>query len=377
MKRILAFVFVFLAVAFCGGIDLFAEGDLPVAEEVLESAGENMPLNAKEFLEENGIKASEPEGILKVTPKDVLSYIWDSFKSELKAPLKTAGILLGIVMLASLFESIGDFVVKDELSKVYEVFIVLLIVTAAAKPIASCMERISAAISDGGNFMLCYVPVFSGILAASGGASAAVSYQMIVLFAAELFVQLSGKLFIPAVSVALGLTALDGISPAVSLSGLNRGIKKAVTWGVGMMMTVFVGLLTVQSLVGTSVDTVAVKAAKFAVSSMVPLVGGALSEAYSTLRGSMGILRSGIGTFGIISLLVTMLPPLLSAGAMQLSVLIAATGAEILGVKSAEEYLKNLSSILGTAVSLLLCFGLMLIVSTAIVMMVGMNFQMG
>lgn len=377
MKKILVSVFMIFAVASFGGVTIFAEGDYPVAEEVLEAAGENMPVNAKDFLEENGLKASEPEGVLKVSPKEVFSYIWNTFTGELKAPLKTAGILLGIVLLSSLFESIGDFVVKDELSKVYGVFTVLLIVAAAAKPVASCMDRISSAISDGGNFMLCYVPVFSGVLAASGGANAAASYQMVVLFAAELFVQLSGKLFIPAVSVALGLTALDGISPAVSLSGLNRGIKKAVTWGVGMMMTVFVGLLTVQSLVGTSVDTVAVKAAKFAFSSMVPLVGGALSEAYSTLRGSMGILRSGIGTFGIISLLVTMLPPVLSAGAMQLSVLIAAAGAEILGVKSAEEYLKKLSSVLGTAVSLLICFGLMLIVSTAVVMMIGMNFQIG
>lgn len=54
------------------------------------------------------------------------------------------------------------------------------------------------------------------------------------------------------------------------------------------MMTVFTGLLSIQSIVGTSADTLGVKAAKFVVSNFVPIVGSAVADAYTTMRSGLG-----------------------------------------------------------------------------------------
>ena len=67
------------------------------------------------------------------------------------------------------------------------------------------------------------------------------------------------------------------------MNGLCELIAKAVKWILGFCMTLFTGLLTVHSLVTASADSAASRAVKFAVSSFVPVVGGALGEALRTV----------------------------------------------------------------------------------------------
>ena len=69
-------------------------------------------------------------------------------------------------------------------------------------------------------------------------------------------------------------------------------------------MTIFTGILSVQSIVGASADSVAVKAAKYVLSNSIPLVGSAASDAYSTVRGSILLLKNGVGGIGIAALAV-------------------------------------------------------------------------
>lgn len=109
------------------------------------------------------------------------------------------------------------------------------------------------------------------------------------------------------------------------------------------------------------------------VSSFIPVVGGAISDAYTTIKGSLGLLRGGVGSFGIIALVLTVLPTILSIFSVQISVGLGQVAADIFGVKQISAFLKNISSVLSIAMSLVLCFSVMLIISTTIVMMVGMN----
>ena len=64
-------------------------------------------------------------------------------------------------------------------------------------------------------------------------------------------------------------------------------------------MTIFTGLLSIQSVVGSSADTLTSKTAKYVISNCVPVVGGAVSDAYSTVKGSLSLLKNGIGGVGI------------------------------------------------------------------------------
>ncbi|MCX7657981.1 MAG: stage III sporulation protein AE [Oscillospiraceae bacterium] len=372
MKRIFCILLMFFVM---GAVPVMgADGD--VLENTVKASGvENiaLPEGAGDFVDKKGINVSEPEKMLEITPKMVFDYILDGLKNKLLNPLKVLGKLFSVILLASLIAGMGDTVSSKGMSKVYGIISTLICVGIISEPVCSCIQSVSDTLICGGNFMVSYVPVFSGIVAASGNISSAGSYSVIIFAVCEVSTQIASKILMPLLGLCLAMAVVESINPAVSLSGITDGIKKAAVWGIGFIMTIFVGLLTIQSVIGVSADTVSAKAAKFVVSSVVPVVGGAISDAYSAIKGSLGILKSGVGSYGIAALLLTMLPSIISVVLLEAAVWCGAIVSEIFGVKEINSLLKNIVSVLSIALSLLLCFTMMLVVSTAIIMMLGLN----
>jgi stage III sporulation protein AE len=138
-------------------------------------------------------------------------------------------------------------------------------------------------------------------------------------------------------------------------------------------MVIFLGLLSTQSIIGASADTLGVRAAKFAASNFIPIVGSAVADAYSTVKASLGLLRGGVGFFGIAAIFVMIIPPLLEVGLMRLAFAACEIACDIFGTKAVKILLSNTVKILSLVFSILVCFSIMLIISTAIVMMIGLN----
>ena len=374
MKKMLCVLFILIiSILFFPAVHAQAD---PVLQNTLEASGAGQVTltdDASGFMEENHISISDPQGTLSITPKMVFRHMWESFKDNLTQPLKVLGGLIAVILLTAVIDGLGDTVQNKNTARIFSIISTLVCVGIITEPICTCIQNTANALVAGGNFMISYVPVFSGILAASGNITSAGSYNIIVLSVAEIFTQIASTLLMPLLGFCMALAVVESINPAISLSGMTNGIKKAATWGVGFLMTIFVGLLTIQSITGSSVDTVTIKATKFVMSSAIPVVGSAVSDAYTTLRGSLGLLRSGVGTYGVIALVLTMLPSILAVMATQLAVYLGSVGAEIFGVKAIAGFLKNVADVLAIALSLLLCFSIMLIISTTIVMMMGMN----
>lgn len=351
------------------------------ARELLPKEAESLPIpqQAREYLDQaqtgdgGGLDITQPEKNLDFSPSQIFSYLWGELKRTLSSPLRLLGSLLAVVMLAAVLEGLGNTVSARSLEQLYGTVAVLTCVGLLADPVSECVRYAANTLIDGGNFMISYVPIFSSILAASGGVTSAGSYSVVVLAAAELFTQLAKYVLMPLVGMCMALSVVEAINPSISLSGMTGAVKKICTWGLGLLLTIFVGLLTLQSIVGNTADSLAVRTGKYVVSSFVPVVGGALSEAYSTIRGSLGILRGGVGVFGIIVMVMTVLPSLLSVVAVQAAVWAAGIAAELFGVKGLTGFLKSTSSLLSIVSGLLLCFLMLLIISTAIMMMLGMN----
>ena len=139
-----------------------------------------------------------------------------------------------------------------------------------------------------------YLYSFS-IAVGSGNLTAAGVYNIILVLIAEIAVQIASGFLMPLLSLCIALAIVDSLNPTISLSSIIEGIQKAVTWSLGLMMTIFVGLLSIQSIIGNSADSLSVKAGKFMVSSFVPVVGGAISDAYTTLKGALVYLRVELG----------------------------------------------------------------------------------
>ncbi|MCL2053298.1 MAG: stage III sporulation protein AE [Oscillospiraceae bacterium] len=378
MKRLFIFFTVLIFTAFNCNIETYAQDDeaLFIADELaidLDGASSGLTAEAEEFIAEHGISIGDAESMLKLSPLDVISYAFDSFKSNLVLPVKTLTSMLAVILLSSVVEGLGNTAANKQLSKTYGIVCVLVSVNVIIKPVTACIGGASETITSGGHFMLTYIPVFAGLTASAGNISSAAAYNMIVAIAAQAAVQFTSGLLVPAISVCMALGVVGAVNPDFNLTSITGGIKKASSFALGFIMTIFIGLLSIQSILGTSVDTLGIKAAKFMASSFIPVIGGAVADAYSTVRSSLGLLKSGVGFFGVAAIFITVLPSLMQVIAMRLVFSAGEVAADLFGVSRLKVLFKNTADILALMFSLLVCFSVMFILSTAILMLTGLN----
>lgn len=373
MKKIIIFLVIFLVFP-CAYAS--AEGT-SFEEQFIEQNGDylndSMPDEAKDYFNKNGLDINDYSSLDKMSVSNVFSYLMSNIKSSLSRPIRLLGILIAISVLIAIIDNLSTQNCSASVNKVFDIIGVLICITILYTYISQSLELTSRTLMDGSNFMMCFVPVFASIVGAGGGIASAGFYNVTVLMVAEISAQLAATVLLPLMGAYCAMAIVEAINPALSLSGFSNGIKKVLLWIIGLVMTLFVGMITIQSITGGSADSVAIRTGKFVASSFIPVIGGAISDAYTTVRGSIGLLRSGIGTFGIIVLLLTIIPPVITVSVTKISISIGAFISELLGAKKVSLLLKNISSVYSIAISLLLCFSLMLIISTTVVMLVGLN----
>ncbi len=381
MKRILMFItaaVLSLFTAFVGAVNVYAEEEQDeiiagLAEDYdLDSAYDGLDYDAAEFLRENGITPENASGITELSPKTVLSFIIEKLKNGAVKPLRIFGMMLSVIILSAAAGAASDTVSMGS-EKTLRLITVLIAVSVVVPPLEDCLLTAANIIEKGGNFMLAFVPVFVGICAASGNGASSVGYNLIVLLLAESGVKIASSVIMPVISVCLAMNIIDAINPTFSLSAVTGLFKKWTAFFMGLVMTVFSGLLSIQSIVGVSADTVGIRAAKFVVSNIVPVVGSAVADAYSTMRSGLGLLRGAAGAFGIIALAVLLLPPIIETGCMYLAMTAGESIAEMFGVKELGTLFRGAAAALSLVSAVLACFGVMFIVATIILMAAGLG----
>ena len=133
----------------------------------------------------------------------------------------------------------------------------------------------------------------------------------------------------------------------------------------------FTSLLALQSIISTAADGAGTKAAKFVVSSFVPVVGGALSDALTTVQGCIKLLKSGVGAFGLLAAAFIFLPVILQCCLWILSLNLCAGFGDIFALKEISGLLRACCRVLETMLAIIFCCMTIMIVSTVLVLVIG------
>ncbi|MEG1849601.1 MAG: hypothetical protein RR197_03500, partial [Oscillospiraceae bacterium] len=232
-------------------------------------------------------------------------------------------------------------------------------------------EDAADSIVDASMFLLSYVPVYSTVITAGGQPMSAAGYSLSVMAAAQLTGQLAARMMVPLCGVYLALCLSGGICRNAGVLQLAAATKKFVNWSLTLAMTLFVGVLTLQSFMSSAADGATVKTTKFLVGSFVPVVGGTISDALSAAQSSIRLIKATIGSFGIAVAAMTFLPTLMQVTVLRMVVAIAAAAGETLGASQVKGILGGFGSVLAVLTGMLMSMALLMIISTAIMLAVG------
>lgn len=378
MKRIIIFLIVFcmLSILYCINVCASDVNVSSISDELqieMDSLDNNIDNDVKDILAENNISVENTEGITSVTPLMVIEYIVKQFRDKLNRPVKDFMRMMCIIIVSAVTMNFGDSLSNKSLEKIYGIVSAMLAISVVTSSISSCVSITAETLYSGANFMMGYIPVFAGITASSGCLTAAASYSTVLLLIAEVTVRISSDIIMPVLSVCMSLGIIESVNPTFRLTYITEGITKLIKLLLGIIMTVFIGLLSIQSVIGASSDTIGIKAAKYLAANCIPVVGGAVADAYTTLKSSLGILRGGTGFFGISVIFLTVAPTIVELGITRMFIFVSEIVSDVMGVSSIKTLLKNTSSILSIMLSLVISFSMMLIISTALVMAIGLD----
>lgn len=355
MRKLFTVLLAVTAMFFCG--TTAAAENFDYGREELESA---LPDDALDILESAEITPESPKTF---SFSEALGSLWELLKSKASRPFRMLCGLCGVVLFCALAENIAS---EGQLKGVFSAAGVLCGAGIAASAIYEMLNSSLAAISTAANFMLVFIPVLTGISAALGHTLTAAAVNSAILGCTQLFSQLAANFIAPFCGAILGLSTAGAVHPQMKLDKLGELIKKLVMWGLMLVMTVFMGVLSLQTAVTAASDNAAIKAAKFVVSQGVPIVGGTVSDAVNTLQGGLGILKSSVGVYGIIAAAVVILPVLASLICYKAAAVISQSMAEMFGLKELASLLKSCGAVVTIIMAITFCVLLLNTIAAAI-----------
>ena len=153
------------------------------------------------------------------------------------------------------------------------------------------------------------IPILFSVIAAGGGLTQAAVVQPTIFVASQVMAVIIHQFLFPMILFSFALIITDHFSGAARLKLFGDLLHKIIKWVLIFSLTIFVGIITVQSITGSSIDAVKLKGAKYAVNTFIPLVGGTLSEALESIGGSVMLIKNTTGMAGIIGIILLCLVP--------------------------------------------------------------------
>lgn len=330
---------------------------------------DQLPDQTRELLEALGMADLSRESVYNLNIHRVLEVILGTAALFAGDISKTMLSVWGIMLLSALMESIRPDS-SAPLARVFHAASVLFCGLALLQPLGELMEQVHTAMTASSAFQMVFVPIFAGIMAAGGQAVTAGKYSVLTVAAAQIGNTVLTGIILPLLRMCMALNITAAAAPTIRIDGVFASAKKMLTTLLGLIMTLFMTILSLQGAVGGAADSLTDKAAQFIISNTIPVVGGALSQAYTSVRGYVRLVKTTVGAFGMIAAGVLILPQLLSLILWRLMLDLTASAGDLFGQREIGSLLRNTSALLGVLLGILLCSGLMTMVSVGVMLLI-------
>ena len=216
-----------------------------------------------------------------------------------------------IIVIHSILKSLSDGLENKGITQIIYYAQYILIVTLIMTNFVQILDIVKESIQSLVGFMNSLIPVLITLMISTGSIVSANVVQPIILFLITFIGNFITGVIIPFVLISTALGVISKISDRVQVDKLSKFFKTSVVWVLGVILTIFVGVVSIEGTLSSSVDGVTAKTAKAAVSSFIPVVGKILGDAVDTVIGCSSILKNATGIVGVIILIGIAIVPVI------------------------------------------------------------------
>ena len=378
MKRTITIITVLLMALLLSGVTAYAGEGQPFDEAFYEELLASYDINSfedeldsetRERLRELGLDNASLGALSQLRPEDALHVALAIVKSKAKAPLKGAVAVTVFLLLSSLFGSL-----KGEQDAMGELYGTVSAVTVAAMLIVCISPTVSAAaaaIEVAAGFIYAFIPVFITVVAASGGVTTAFSANALLLMLSQGLSALAANVFMPVINCMLAVGICASLRRELGLDGVALTMKKVISGAIAFIAGVYVSVLSVKTTLSARADVLGIRSARFVINSVVPVVGGAVSEGLLSIESYSSLIKSSVGIVGIAAIVLVFLPSVLEITLWRVVLRLSATVSRLFGESGTEGMLCAFADAMMLMYVVLVVSALTTVVSVGILIAAG------
>ncbi len=334
-------------------------------DEVEESFFESVDGEVYDILEEFGLDSFDSESIFSDGLENIGKYFTDTLGEKLKGASGWFFTGVCIIMLMSIIFSAFDFSASSDLFSILT-SAVICIVTAGK--ISTFLNCVLSSMSLNGKLMLSFIPVYAVLISLSGNPASALTYNSFLLFFCQTVSFLLDNAFVNIIGAYFSLSIAFSFNPAINLTRFINSANRVTSLILGTGAALFTGLLSLKNIIAVSTDSLSVKGVRYLLSSFVPIIGSSLSEAYSSVLGSINLMKSSVAVLGIFALILINIPALTEGVIYFFMMTLLSCLAEILGLYRVSEIFRSFASCVKILLLVCLFQVFVLIISTGLML---------
>lgn len=303
---------------------VFAESE----EEIMETTKEKFDINqfiedaesyTGEFLENTDLKQVLEQAIQgNIDNKVIYGNILKLLGKEINLSIGTLVSILVIVVIHGILKSITDELENNNISQIIYFVQYILIVTLIMSNFTEMIKLVKETAEDLVGFINVLLPLLLTLMLYTGSITTSTILEPIILFAINLISNAIKNLLIPVVFIIVVFSIISKISEKVQIEKLSKFLRTGVVWVLGIVLTLFVGVVSLEGTLSSSVDGITAKTAKAAVSSVIPVVGKVLGDVVDSVLGCGVILKNAVGLVGVIVIIGICIMPIIKIGILSI-----------------------------------------------------------
>lgn len=290
---------------------------------------------------------------------------------ETKTAVSNIGIIMIVIIIHSILVTISESLENKSVSQIAFFVEYIIIITLVLNNFSDIINMTKDSIVDLVGFSNSLIPLLMTLMLTTGAIVSTGVIKPIILLLINFIGNFISNFILPLVIIGTTLSIVSKISNKVRIDKLAKFMKSAGVWILGIIMTLFVTILSLEGSITETVDGVTAKTAKAAVSTVIPVVGKILGDATDAVIGCAGILKNAVGFVGIIVIGGICISPIIKLSLLSFTYYIASCVCQPIADEKVIGLLDSIGDTFKILLGIIFCVAVMLIVGITIVMKVS------
>lgn len=364
--------------AYCTDID---EDTISSQEEVLgiNSFIENSKQYSGEFfndLDITDILNSAIKG--EIDNSIIYGRILNLLGEETKTGITSLISILVVIVIHSILKTVSESLENDNISKLIYYVQYIAIVTIIMGNFSDVINIVKETTTNLVGFMNSLIPILVSLMLYTGSIATTSILEPVILFMINFIGNIIQDILIPMILIITSISIISKVSDKVQVEKISKFLKSSTTWFLGLILTIFVGIVSLEGTLSSSVDGITAKTAKTIVSSAIPVVGKILGDVVDSVLGCGVILKNAVGFVGVIIIIGICILPIIKLAVLVISYKLVASIGEVIADAKIINLIDQMADVFKLLLAILVSISFMVIIGTTLLIKMsnsGMMFR--